>query len=179
MLKQGKVPENVKQVWDKCETRSKQTQLLNRLFKKNNKTGEWQMSTNDPSLQNFMKTSDESFGKESTKTYPKGIMLHHFFHSNEMAFKTAIEEGDVFEVAKGGKVYFAFDEMEQGRKKSRDQGMHLSGGNLKISENGHAALEDVLDKYDFTVFGTSCSSLTNVAEDKRAPAIKDVEKSLK
>ena len=58
--------------------------------------------------------------------------------------------------------------------------MHLSGGNLKVTEKEHGGLEDVLDKYDFTVFGTSSSSsLTNQAEDRRQPAIKDAEKSLK
>lgn len=43
LWKAGKVPQQIKEIWQNCETRDEKTMLVNRLFKKNPKTGCWEM----------------------------------------------------------------------------------------------------------------------------------------
>ena len=55
------------------------------------------MATNDPTLENFLKTSDESFGKEADEDLSKrdnGCTTASTAMEN--AFQSALDEGDVF-----------------------------------------------------------------------------------
>lgn len=142
LCKQGKVPRHIKELYDSCDGRKEQTQLLNRLFVKDPKTGTWDLKTENPSFQAWMKTSDKSYGKEAAVTYPKAIMLHHFFHGNEGAFSATLDAGDVVEVTKGGKSMYSFETMETGREKQKDHQMELRRGQHKISAKEHKAIGD-------------------------------------
>ena len=181
MLKAGTVPDQIKQVWNNCGTRSQETQLLNRLFKKDVGSGQWVMKAESPEFQSFLKTSDKNYGTEAQKTYPRAIMLHHFFHGDQGAFDSALRDGDIYELQNAGKISYAFDCAEQGRTKSKDNAMTLSRGQIKVTSKEHEQLEDVLEKYDFSVIG--CSSIGSGSgphEKESLPlAVKDAERNVK
>ena len=179
MLKAGKVPDQIKQVWDNCGSRSQQTQLLNQLFKKDAKSGQWVMKAESPEFQSFLKTSDKSYGTEAQKTDPRAIMLHHFFHGDQVAFDSALKDGDIYEVQNAGKITYAFDTAEQGRTKSKDNAMTLNRGQIQVSSKEHEQLEDVLEKYDFSVIGNSSIGSGSHQQEKQPLAVKDVERNVK
>ena len=66
-------------------------------------------------------TSDKSFGKDAQTSFPRAIMLHHYFHGDADAFNQALASGDITEVNQGGKVMYSFDTYESGRAKNSDQ----------------------------------------------------------
>ena len=75
----------------------------------------------NPSFRSWLKTSDKSFGKDAQASFPRAIMLHHYFHGDADAFNQALASGDITEVNQGGKVMYSFDTYESGRAKNSDQ----------------------------------------------------------
>jgi hypothetical protein len=57
-------------------------------------------------------TSDKSFGKDAQTSFPRAIMLHHYFHGDADAFNQALASGDITGVNQGGKVMYRFDTYE-------------------------------------------------------------------
>ena len=161
LQKAGKVPSQIQELWDNCNGRADQTALLNRLFVKNNKTGSWDLKAENPKFQAWLKTTDRHFGKESTKSFPRSIMLHHYFQGNEAAFQEALACGDIQEVVMGNKVMYNFESVEAGREKSKDHTMQLDRGASKLKKEEHATVSDVLSNFDWKKFGTSSPALEN------------------
>lgn len=81
-------------------------------YKKNSKTGCWEMQADNPSFRSWLKTSDKSFGKDAQASFPRAIMLHHYFHGDADAFNQALASGDITGVNQGGKVMYRFDTYE-------------------------------------------------------------------
>ena len=153
LLKAGKVPQQIKEIWQKCETREEKTMLVNRLFKKNPETGCWEMQAENPSFKTWLKTSDKSYGKDAQQSFPRAIMLHHYFRGDENAFQHALATGDIMEITKGGKVMYSFECYESGRAKEADQRMDLERGSSKLSVAEHDVVSNVLSNFDWTKFG--------------------------
>ena len=149
----GKVPQQIKEIWQNCETREEKTMLVNRLFKKNPKTGCWEMQADNPTFKSWLKTSDRTFGKDAQHSYPRAIMLHHYFRGDEDAFLQALATGDITEINKGGRLMYSFECYESGRVKEKDQGMDLDRGTQKLSAEEHDAVTNVLCNFDWTKFG--------------------------
>ena len=152
LLKAGKVPQQIKEIWQNFETRGAKTALVNRLFKKNSKTGCWEMQAENPSFKSWLKTSDKSFGKDAQQSYPRSIMLHHYFRGDETAFQQALACGDVAEIAKGGKVMYSFECYESGRAKETDQRIDLETAKADLTSAEHDAVSNVLGNFDWTKF---------------------------
>ena len=88
-----KVPAQIKEIWKKSETREEKTMLWTACCKKNSKTGCWEMQADNPSFRSWLKTSDKSFGKDAQASFPRAIMLHHYFHGDADAFNQALASG--------------------------------------------------------------------------------------
>jgi hypothetical protein len=153
LWKAGKVPQQIKEIWQNCETRDEKTMLVNRLFKKNTKTGCWEMQADNPTFKSWLKTSDKTFGKDGQQSYPRAIMLHHYFRGDEDAFLQALHTGDISEINKGGKVMYSFECYESGRAKEADQRMDLDRSTKTLTGAEHDAVTNVLCNFDWTKFG--------------------------
>ena len=154
MVKKGHVPPHIKELWGKCNGRKEQTQLLNRLFKKNSRTGQWEMKADNPSFLAWMKTSDTSFAKEAAQRYPRSIMIHHYFQGNEKAFQDALACGDVQEVQiEPGKYMYSFESHEVGRQKEKGEVMELKRGQVKLKAGEHDVVSSHMLKWNWKDFG--------------------------
>ena len=51
------------------------------------------MQADNPSFRSWLKTSDKSFGKDAQASFPRAIMLHHYFHGDADAFNQALASG--------------------------------------------------------------------------------------
>ena len=94
------------------KSRKKKTCWWTACYKKNSKTGCWEMQADNPSFRSWLKTSDKSFGKDAQASFPCSIMLHHYFHGDADAFNQALASGDITGVNQGGKVMYRFDTYE-------------------------------------------------------------------
>ena len=81
-------------------------------YKKNSKTGCWEMRRQSQLQKLAEETSDKSFGKDAQTSFPRAIMLHHYFHGDADAFNQALASGDITGVNQGGKVMYRFDTYE-------------------------------------------------------------------
>ena len=122
LLKAGKVPAQIKEIWEKSETTEEKTmsgdcllqeELQDRLLGNAGRQSQFQKLAEE--------TSDKSFGKDAQTSFPRAIMLHHYFHGDADAFNQALASGDITEVNQGGKVMYSFDTYESGRAKNSDQ----------------------------------------------------------
>ena len=122
LLKAGKVPAQIKEIWEKSETTEEKTmsgdcllqeELQDRLLGNAGRQSQFQKLAEE--------TSDKSFGKDAQTSFPRAIMLHHYFHGDADAFNQALASGDITGVNQGGKVMYSFDTYESGRAKNSDQ----------------------------------------------------------
>ena len=122
LLKAGKVPAQIKEIWEKSETTEEKTmsgdcllqeELQDRLLGNAGRQSQFQKLAEE--------TSDKSFGKDAQTSFPRAIMLHHYFHGDADAFNQALASGDITGVNQGGKVMYSFDTYESGRAKKSDQ----------------------------------------------------------
>ena len=182
LLKSGRVPDNIKKVWEACESRKKKTQLLNRLFVKNERSGQWEMKTQNPEFLSFLRSTDQTYGQAASRSFPKSIMLHSYYNSNEQAMQQALQDGDIYEVVgQGGKKMYSFDTMEEGHRKSTDNTMELHRGKVKLAKEEHAHLEETMEAFDWKQFGSPAAALKNAssASGSRTLAIADQPKVVK
>ena len=92
LLKSGKVPDNIKKVWEACENRKKKTQLLNRRFVKNEKNGQWEMKTQNPEFLSFLRSTDQTYGQAASRTFPKADYVAQLLHA-QRAMQQALQDG--------------------------------------------------------------------------------------
>ncbi|CAK9115323.1 unnamed protein product [Durusdinium trenchii] len=95
MRKQGRIPDQILRVVDSEPTRAGKTSLLSKLFKKD-KHGNWSMQTNDPAFEMKTTANDTKFGVDQNNSFPRSIMLHHWYGGNEPAFLQALDDGEIF-----------------------------------------------------------------------------------
>ena len=154
LMKEGKIPAHIVDFWSSCTSRADQTKLLNRLFVKNPRTGKWDLQTESPTFKAWLQTTDKNYGKEAQHSFPKAIMLHHYFHGDEQAFLNAVNSGDVQEIrSANNKVMYSFDCVETGHIKERDQKMELHRGSTKLSHGEHEMVNGVLQNFNWKKFG--------------------------
>eukprot|EP00435_Cladocopium_sp_Y103_P058144 s240_g20.t1 len=58
-------------------------------------------------LQKLAETFDKSYSKDAQTTFPRAIMLYHYFHGDADAFNQALASGDITEVNQGGKAMYS------------------------------------------------------------------------
>ena len=182
MMKLGQVPQNVQDMWKKCDTRSKKTKLLNRLFEKNTRTNQWEMRVDKPEFVAWLKSQDMHFGEASTQSYPRSIMLHTYFHGNQLAMDEALAAGEICEVQQGSRTFYSFDMMAEGHRKSKESNMELSRGRMKLSKEEHGELEDIVQGFDWKAIGSGSPALNQSFSSgggQKTLALKDQPKLLK
>ena len=143
LRKQGKIPEHILNVIDKATTRAGKTTLLNKLFKQDQQ-GQWIMQTQDPAFQVSTVSSDVRFGVDQENTYPRSIMVHHYYRGNEQAFLQALDDGEVFAVEnenKNGPPMYSFLSATSGRRKELNKQMKLDSGPTRLNQREHAQME--------------------------------------
>ena len=126
LLKAGKVPAQIKEIWEKSETTEEKTmsgdcllqeELQDRLLGNAGRQSQFQKLAEE--------TSDKSFGKDAQTSFPRAIMLHHYFHGDADAFNQALASGDITGVNQGGKVMYRFDTYEvEGPKNQTKESTH-------------------------------------------------------
>ena len=113
LLKAGKVPAQIKEIWKKSETREEKTMLVDCLLQEELQDRLLGNAGRQSQLQKLAEeTSDKSFGKDAQTSFPRAIMLHHYFHGDADAFNQALASGDITGVNQGGKVMYRFDTYE-------------------------------------------------------------------
>ena len=182
MMKLGQVPQNVQEMWNKCDSRKQKTKLLNRLFEKNSRTNQWEMRVDKPEFVAWLKSQDMHFGEASTQSYPRSIMLHTYFHGNQHAMDEALAAGEICELQKGSRTFYSFDMMAEGHRKSKESNMELSRGRMKLSKEEHGELEDIVQGFDWKAIGSGSPALNQSFSSgggQKTLALKDQPKLLK
>ena len=141
MRKQGRIPDQILRVVDSEPTRAGKTSLLSKLFKKD-KHGNWSMQTNDPAFEMKTTATDTKFGVDQNNSFPRSIMLHHWYGGNEPAFLQALDDGEIFvEQQEGGPALYGFRSNTSGRKKEFNKEMALSSGRVGLTQKEHSSME--------------------------------------
>ena len=180
LLKSNQVPANIKAVWQACDSRRKKTQLLNRLFVKCDRTGQWKMKANSPEFVAFLRNTDRSYSGQESQSYPKSIMLHTYYNSNLEAMQQAVRDGDIVEtVGADGKLWYSFETMKEGSQRRTDNTMELHRGKVKLQQGEHSALEDTMEQFDWKQFGSPQKTGASASGSKQPLAIADQPKLIK
>ena len=113
LLKAGKVPAQIKGIWENFETTEEKNMLVDCLLQEELQDRLLGNAGRQSQLQKLAEeTSDKSFGKDAQASFPCSIMLHHYFHGDADAFNQALASGDITGVNQGGKVMYRFDTYE-------------------------------------------------------------------
>ena len=148
LLKSNALPKHVVEVWQKGSRKVK-TELVNSLFKRNHKTGKWEMDTDDPTFCRILKTQETNFGKESVESVPKSIMLYGTFRGDEDALAQAIACGDVVETECNGKAMLGFQKTSAGKVKQNTDETQATSGTAKMSKTAFSAMAGLQAKYSW------------------------------
>ena len=182
MKKLGQVPKNIQEMYEKCDGRKQKTKLPNRLFDKNPRTGHWEMRVDKPEFQAFLKSQDMHYGEANTQSYPRSIMLHTYFNSNQMAMDEALANGEIHSVERGGRTFYSFDMLAEGHRKAKESNLELSRGTMKLSKEDHSELEDIVQGFDWKAIGSGSPAKTQSLSSgagQKTLALKDQPKLLK
>lgn len=158
LRKDGKIPASILRVYDNLESRQLKTKMLSKMFKKSS-TGNWMLCQDKPEFQAFMRHRETFFAQEKEKSYPRAIMIHHYFNGNEQAFRAALEDGDISEVkGKNGKIMYSFEQVSQGKSKSSETGANLAAGKFKLSAKGYEAMRIGMGGFNWKQFSLEAGS---------------------
>lgn len=78
-----------------CNPRAFKTQCINRLFKRNKKTGKLELNLEDQMFTEHRDVYSKKFARETDHAYPEAIMKGMYFQNDEGAFTRAKDAGDI------------------------------------------------------------------------------------
>ena len=135
------------------------------------------MRAESPDFLAFLRNNEVSYSGSASQSYPKSIMLHTYYNSNEQAMQQALREGDICEtVGPGGKTWYSFDSMQEGHKKSTESTMELHRGN---KQEELKALEETMERVDWKQFGSPVHNASSASGARQPFAIADAPKLIK
>ena len=139
------------------------------------------MKAESPEFLAFLRNNEVSYSGSASQSYPKSIMLHTYYNSNEQAMQQALRDGDICEtVGPGGKTWYSFDSMQEGHKRSTESAMELHRGKTKLKQEEFKALEETMEHFDWKQFGSPMRSNASSGSGARQPlAIADAPKLIK
>ena len=145
MCDQNAIPSHILDMFHKVskkhkDSRSYKTKLINQLFEKDPKTGQYHMCSHKPMFENYRRAQSTSFGEDTVNGQPKSVFLFSHFHGNQAGLDHAIAMGDVQQWQQGGSTWCGFRSTKAGTRKENTTGHTLSGGQTDISTEQFSAL---------------------------------------
>ena len=145
MCDQNAIPSHILDMFHKeskkhKDSRSYKTKLINQLFEKDPKTGQYHMCSHKPMFENYRRAQSTSFGEDTVNGQPMSVFLFSHFHGNQAGLDHAIAMGDVQQWQQGGSTWCGFRSTKAGTRKENTTGHTLSGGQTDISTEQFSAL---------------------------------------
>ena len=166
MLKQGLVPQEIKDLYESPNAnRLVKTRLINKLFKKT-KDGQYLFQPGEAKIEHLKSSEEQRFGKAQVCGYPKSIMLHHWYNGNSQALNEAILNGEVEETEEDGVPYCTFKQVKAGKKKAFSEQTKIDLGSAKVDSAEAAEIGNFLKKRPWSQYGHQVEKCLGSSSDK-------------
>ena len=116
--------------------REYKSMCINKLFVKG-KAGRLELNLTDQLFEEHKKIYTKRFSKEQDRAMPESIMTGLYFHNDRMAFKAALQAGDI-EAVEGtdGKTFYSFTEFKRGKEDAAVETQQVGGSSKITKEQG-------------------------------------------